>query len=347
MSEINYTEILKTKIPLNSLGSDGFAKLLNKINIDRYSPGRTICNRGEIDGLSNFLISGEVELIDDNNNSQKITADDSKGRFAFAQSQPRKFSVIALTEVVIATIANDFLDILVTWEQSSGMVVEEISPENSMLADDSDWMTKMLHSNIFFKVPPANIQAIFNRMTPVYVSEGETVINQGEQGDYYYIIKRGKAEVIRCDNSGAEYILAQIESGSGFGEEALMSDTKRNASVKMLSSGELMALGKNDFEQLLKEPLIKKVTYEKALQMKSEGIKIVDVRLKEEYENNHIPGSINIPMPLLRLKAKDIDDASIVVCCDTGSRSSAASYILSEDGFDVYVLDGGITSLSV
>jgi rhodanese-related sulfurtransferase len=33
-----------------------------------------------------------------------------------------------------------------------------------------------------------------------------------------------------------------------------------------------------------------------------------------------------------------------VVCCDTGRRSSAAAYILSERGFDAYVLKGGLAA---
>jgi rhodanese-related sulfurtransferase len=33
-----------------------------------------------------------------------------------------------------------------------------------------------------------------------------------------------------------------------------------------------------------------------------------------------------------------------VVCCDTGRRSSAAAYILSERGFEAYVLKGGLAA---
>jgi rhodanese-related sulfurtransferase len=35
------------------------------------------------------------------------------------------------------------------------------------------------------------------------------------------------------------------------------------------------------------------------------------------------------------------------VCCDTGRRSSAGAYILSERGFDAYVLKGGLSSTDI
>jgi rhodanese-related sulfurtransferase len=69
------------------------------------------------------------------------------------------------------------------------------------------------------------------------------------------------------------------------------------------------------------------------------------VRLPSEYQNVHVEGAINIPLYFIRLKLNAIDKAvSYVVCCDTGRRSSAGAYILSERGFDCYVLKGGLAS---
>jgi len=45
----------------------------------------------------------------------------------------------------------------------------------------------------------------------------------------------------------------------------------------------------------------------------------------------------------LKLNALD-KNIQYVVCCDTGRRSSAAAYILSERGFEAYVLKGGLAA---
>ena len=71
----------------------------------------------------------------------------------------------------------------------------------------------------------------------------------------------------------------------------------------------------------------------------------LDVRLPSEFENQHLDGAINIPLYFIRLKISTLDKSKrYVVCCDTGRRSSAGAYILSERGYHAYVLQGGINS---
>jgi rhodanese-related sulfurtransferase len=67
--------------------------------------------------------------------------------------------------------------------------------------------------------------------------------------------------------------------------------------------------------------------------------------LPSEFENHHYDDAINIPLYFIRLKINTLDPKKkYVVCCDTGRRSSAGAYILSERGYNVYVLRGGINS---
>ena len=71
----------------------------------------------------------------------------------------------------------------------------------------------------------------------------------------------------------------------------------------------------------------------------------LDVRLPSEFENQHLEGALNIPLYFIRLKISTLDKRrKYVVCCDTGRRSSAGAYILSERGFQAYVLQGGINA---
>jgi rhodanese-related sulfurtransferase len=72
----------------------------------------------------------------------------------------------------------------------------------------------------------------------------------------------------------------------------------------------------------------------------------LDVRLESEYKNAALPGSINVPLFMLRLKASSLDHGKkYIVYCDTGRRSSSAVYLLTERGFDAYVLKGGLMAL--
>ena len=67
--------------------------------------------------------------------------------------------------------------------------------------------------------------------------------------------------------------------------------------------------------------------------------------MPSEFDNNHLEGAVNIPLYFIRLKIGTLDvDKNYVLCCDTGRRSSAGAYILSERGYNAYVLRGGIAS---
>src|SRR5690606_17402385 len=144
--------------------------------------------------------------------------------------------------------------------------------------------------------------------------------------------------------TGAELTLATLGDGDAFGEEALLSEAKRNANVIMTTDGVLMRLSKEDFNQLLKEPMLSWVTAQEAEQMVSSGSACwIDVRLESEFKNNGLPGALNIPLFMLRMKADSLDSGKkYILYCDTGRRSSAGAFLLSERGLQAYCLKGGL-----
>jgi rhodanese-related sulfurtransferase len=230
---------------------------------------------------------------------------------------------------------------MLTWDQTGQYEVSELQGQSS---SSDDWMTTLLQTKAFHKIPPANIQAIFMRLQQVNHKAGEVVIKQGEEGDYFYVITRGRCIVTRETPLNKEGIrLAELEVGDTFGEEALISQAKRNATVYMDTDGSLMRLGKQDFHTLLNEPMLDWVDKDRANEIVASGGQWLDVRLPSEFEAYHNDGAINVPLYFIRLKLKTLDAAvPYVVCCDTGRRSSAGAFILNERGFQTYVLKGGL-----
>ncbi|HLW74460.1 MAG TPA: cyclic nucleotide-binding domain-containing protein [Gammaproteobacteria bacterium] len=207
-------------------------------------------------------------------------------------------------------------------------------------------MTTILQTKAFHRIPPANIQAVLMRMENIARKAGDVVIKQGDEGDYFYIVTSGKCVVTReTPTNKAGIKLAELVTGDGFGEEALISDAKRNATITMATDGSLVRLAKEDFKKLLNEPSQKWIPMDEANKIVAGGGQWLDVRLPSEFENQHQENAINIPLYFIRLKLDTLDPKKkYVVYCDTGRRSSAGAYILSERGFDVYVLKGGITA---
>jgi CRP-like cAMP-binding protein len=337
--------MLRRFSPFEGMKKDNLDALARKVSVSRLPANRLLFKEGDKDKLSYWLISGLIELREGERTVAMIRAGSPEARNALASQLPRKVSARAVDPVEYLVIDSELLDMMITWDQTGSYEVSELQAQIGGSAGD-DWMTTLLQTQAFQRIPPANIQAIFMRMQRVSCRAGETIIQQGAEGDFFYAIVSGKCLVTRetpMNRGGLK--LAELGVGDTFGEEALISEAKRNATITMLTDGVLMRLNKQDFRALMNEALVQWVTYPQAKELVGAGARWLDVRLPSEHQNLAIEGSLNIPLYFIRLKISTLNRAvKYIAYCDTGRRSSAAAFILMERGFDAYVLRGGLDS---
>ncbi len=336
------TSLLKSFSPLDGLKRDNLAALARKVQLRELSPGQVLFKEGDTEKRTFYIVSGILELMDQGKVIGTVEGESDMARNPVAPVFPRRVSARARDRVQFISIDSDLLDVMLTWDQTGTYEVSDLQGDHESGGDD--WMTMLLQTKAFHKIPPANIQAIFMRMQQINYRSGDVILKQGAEGDYFYVLTRGAAVVTRETPLSKDGIkLAELHVGDTFGEEALISDAKRNATVTMSEEGSVMRLGKDDFKRLLNEPMLDWVTTEQAEDVIKSGGQWLDVRLPSEYDNQHLDNAINIPLYFIRLKINTLDTAKkYVVCCDTGRRSSAGAYILSERGYQAYVLRGGI-----
>ena len=338
------TELLRGFSPLDGLKRDNLAALARKVQIRELSPGQWLFKEGDTEKRTSYVVSGILELVDHAKVVGKVEGGSEMARNPVAPVFPRRLTAKARDRVHFISIDSDLLDVMLTWDQTGTYEVSELQGKSDQGGED--WMTMLLQTKAFHKIPPANIQAIFMRMQQINYRTGDVILKQGAEGDYFYVLIRGSALVTRETPLSKEGIkLAELNVGDTFGEEALISEAKRNATVTMQSDGAVMRLGKDDFKKLLNEPMLDWVSMPQAEEIIRSGGQWLDVRLPSEFENQHLDGAINIPLYFIRLKISTLDTSKkYIVCCDTGRRSSAGAYILSERGYHAYVLQGGINS---
>lgn len=355
-------EQLKRLEPLSALSDERLQELQGLADVEHIGVGVTVFREGDVDNQSVYLLNGDVQVSSISNQvPEKVISYKSKeAKYPLAEGQPRQMSCVAMTLVEILRIDNSVLDYMMTWDQLAvaEQALEEpaaakaaepaTSTDNEVLAagaetekdDGQNWIRRMRHIMAFKSMPPANIKTLLQRMETVNVEPGEKIIQQGEPGDYYYVLTEGEALVTRTVE------LATLGAGSSFGEEALLSGSKRNASVTMTTPGQLMRLAKKDFDELLKEPLLDRVPADEARVRVAKGAIWLDVRHAMEYHHSRLPKAINIPLHELRMRIKELDKSKQYICyCGTGRRSSAAAFLLVQNGFKASVLNGGVQSI--
>jgi rhodanese-related sulfurtransferase len=219
---------------------------------------------------------------------------------------------------------------------------KQVSP-----GDKAVLLDKIRQSELFSNLPAKNLDEMFSRMETVRIKAGETIIKEGDEGDYYYLLVNGTATVSRKHQGDSDaQLVAELVEPIGFGEEALISNAKRNATVAMKTAGLLMRLSKDAFNDYVKEPLITWLSPKDAQDRIVQGAKWIDVRDPTGAREARLPDSISIPMGDLREKAGALDKKQFYICyCENGRLSSTAAFLLRQRGYDVGVLRGGLQSL--
>ena len=285
-----------------------------------------------------------MEMYADDSLIKAVSGGDGASFQPLAQLQPRQMTAIAKTKAQVLRVNRALLEQLLSMdvappadEPDSGVEVEEMEVEGA-----GDWLMTMLQSELFSRIPASNIQNLLDTLETVEAKQGEVVVKQGEPGDYYYALQSGSCEVVRAGRNKKEVRLAELTAGDTFGEEALISGGKRNATVRMTSDGNLARLTKDDFTKLIKAPLLSTVTREEADKLAADGALWLDVRFEDEHDHNGLPKSLNIPLSSLRTRMDElIFDLRYIAYCDSGGRSSAAAFLLAEKGYNVVHVEGG------
>ena len=95
---------------------------------------------------------------------------------------------------------------------------------------------------IFAPLTAPALEGLARALRPVSAPAGAVVIREGESGDCYYAIARGRVRVTKGERE-----VATLARGDGFGEIALIEDVPRTATVTAVDDVELFALDKEPF----------------------------------------------------------------------------------------------------
>ena len=80
---------------------------------------------------------------------------------------------------------------------------------------------------------------------------GETLFRQGEPGDTFYVMRRGRVVVLAVQGDGAEVPVARLGPGAFFGEMSLLTGEPRAATIRAETDTLVLAVGKAQFAGLL------------------------------------------------------------------------------------------------
>jgi cGMP-dependent protein kinase len=232
-------EFLKQVKQLEPLSSHQISQLAAASRQELFDPETYIIRQGD-EGDTFYLIEeGRVkcthrrsETDDTETDLIELAAGDYFGEMALLLDEPRHANVIALEPTRCLTLNRD-------------QFVELLGPMRDLL--DRQMRIRVLKSvPLLSSLSDDELDTIAHALRVVVYSDGDIIIQQGQEGTSFFIINEGE---VKCTKNGKE--LMTMSAGDFFGERALLRREKRAANIIARGRVECLVLDRRAFEDLL------------------------------------------------------------------------------------------------
>ena len=211
---------------------------------EQFAAGETIIHEGDKGDACYLICSGQVgvvssDLIGQDAPLATFGPGDLFGEIALVIDGLRTATVVALEPVLAYVLyRSDFTQM----EQSLTAFGASMRQHVDLLAIDAF----LVNASPFANLPRDTIRQLAGKLSQEQMPVGEIIISQGDEGDKFYLVRRGRVEVLK-DNHRVQI----LESGDCFGEVALLAKVKRTATVRVLEDTELLSLNQDQFTEVV------------------------------------------------------------------------------------------------
>ncbi len=131
------------------------------------------------------------------------------------------------------------------WNKQSGFTFSDDGNEAQIAAD------RLREFPIFSSLQTAQLEDIVRYISSESVAADRVVVQEGDPGEYFYIIVRGVVDISKRMDDGTDMHVATLESGDHFGEVSLLRNEPRTATVRTMVPTMFLLLHRSHFSRLL------------------------------------------------------------------------------------------------
>lgn len=200
--------------------------------------GDVLCRQGENDRRVFIIIMGEVEVSEGSEDNKVVLSHLKRGEIfgeISALFEPERISNVIVTKPSVFLIIPGviFEKVIAGRSELYTAVLERYKQRLSE--------TALRNVDLFRQIEVAFLQPLIDNSSIVSVPENQVIINEGETGDYFYIMISGTARVSRS-LSKSKINLALIHPGDYFGEWSILTGAPRAASVFAIGRVDLLRI---------------------------------------------------------------------------------------------------------
>ncbi len=143
-------------------------------------------------------------------------------------------------------------DITIPWPIRNVYLRQEEKPTAEEQADSIIGLLRQV--DIFAPLTRGQIEVLADGLEPKFFGRGEVLVQQGEEGNSFFIIGQGRVEVsVIPEGSSTEVSVAVLGPRDFFGEMSLLAGDRRNATVRAIEDVWVVIIDKDAFAGIIQE----------------------------------------------------------------------------------------------
>ena len=223
--------------------------LIDHGTIHSAAIGEVLCKQGENDRRVFIIVMGEVEISEGSDENQVVLAHLKRGEIFGEISalfdSPRISNVKVTRPTVLLIIPGESFEKVITGRSTLYSAILE--RYKSRLTE-----TALRSVDLFRHLDKNTLKPLIEASSLAGVPEGGVIVNEGEAGDYFYIIIRGTARV--SHNLGDSTInLALMHSGDYFGEWSVLTGAPRAATVSAMNRVDMLRIERSAMLEFIQQ----------------------------------------------------------------------------------------------
>lgn len=124
--------------------------------------------------------------------------------------------------------------------------------DSPAMEEHADFVLAQLRdAPIFRTVAAEELAALAREVTVIHVNAGATLAEQGDEADGAYLLVSGRMRAFTRQADGTEIAVGEIAAGELVGEMALLSESKRGATVRAVRDSQLLLVKSTTFDRLV------------------------------------------------------------------------------------------------
>jgi CRP-like cAMP-binding protein/Fe-S-cluster-containing hydrogenase component 2 len=212
----------------------------------QYAPGDRITTEGSFGNTFFVLTSGTVGVTLGPEGQRLATLGQGSffGEMTLISGLPRNATVTALEPCQVIEIPRRAFEL---WMKKPGPF------RNTM---DQTYIERGLGNHLrtipdFADLDAGIVRELVKQVRLRIFSKDEVIVREGDDADSFYLIREGYVRVVKAMTGGEQRTVAYLKDGSYFGETALLSAKRRNATIIAMGKVEVIQVMKEDFFALV------------------------------------------------------------------------------------------------